>query len=108
MEAVTISSKYQVVIPREIRKQYDLKPGQKIMFIPYNGTLRVVVVLPIKKARNDKGHQYRKHPGKGGRGALKNIVDSSGCFTDTASKDSFAQTIYVNNVPIISGTRCKW
>jgi AbrB family looped-hinge helix DNA binding protein len=51
MEAVTISSKYQVVIPREVRKQFDLKPGQKIMFIPYNGTLRVVVVAPIKKAR---------------------------------------------------------
>jgi AbrB family looped-hinge helix DNA binding protein len=51
MEPVTISSKYQVVIPREVRKQFNLTPGQKIMFIPYNGTLRVVVVPPIKKAR---------------------------------------------------------
>jgi AbrB family looped-hinge helix DNA binding protein len=51
MEAVTISSKYQVVIPRQVRKQFNLKPGQKLMFIPYNGTLRVVVVPPIKKAR---------------------------------------------------------
>jgi AbrB family looped-hinge helix DNA binding protein len=51
MEAVTISSKYQVVIPREVRKQFNLKPGQKLMFIPYNGTLRVVVMPPIKKAR---------------------------------------------------------
>ncbi len=51
MEAVTISSKYQVVIPREVRKQFNLRPGQKLMFIPYNGTLRVVVVPPIKKAR---------------------------------------------------------
>jgi AbrB family looped-hinge helix DNA binding protein len=51
MEAVTISSKYQVVIPREVRKQFNLKPGQKLMFIPYNGTLRVVVVPPIKKAQ---------------------------------------------------------
>ena len=51
MEAVTISSKYQVVIPREVRKQFNLKPGQKLMFIPYNGTLRVVVVPAIKKAR---------------------------------------------------------
>ena len=51
MEAVTISSKYQVVIPREVRKQFNLKPGQKLMFIPYDGTLRVVVVPPIKKAR---------------------------------------------------------
>lgn len=51
MEVVTISSKYQVVIPREVRKQFNLKPGQKIMFIPYNGTLRVVIVPSIKKAR---------------------------------------------------------
>ena len=51
MEAVTISSKYQVVIPREIREQFNLKPGQKIMFIPYNNTLRVVLVRPIKEAR---------------------------------------------------------
>jgi AbrB family looped-hinge helix DNA binding protein len=51
MEAVTISSKYQVVIPREVRKQFNLRPGQKIIFIPYNGTLRVVIVPPIKSAR---------------------------------------------------------
>jgi AbrB family looped-hinge helix DNA binding protein len=51
MEAVTISSKYQVVIPQEVRKQFNLKPGQKLMFIPYNGTLRVVIVPPVKKAR---------------------------------------------------------
>ena len=51
MEAVTISSKYQVVIPREVRKQFNLKPGQKIIFIPYSETLRVVIVPPIEKAR---------------------------------------------------------
>ena len=51
MEPVTISSKYQVVIPREIREQFNLKPGQKIMFIPYNNTLRVILVRPIKEAR---------------------------------------------------------
>lgn len=48
---VMISSKYQVVISREIREKFGLKPGQKIVFIPYNGTLRVVVVPPIKEAR---------------------------------------------------------
>jgi len=51
MGTVTISSKYQVVIPREIREQFNLKPGQKLDFIPFNGTLRVVVVPPIKDAR---------------------------------------------------------
>jgi len=51
MDVVTISSKYQVVIPRAIREQFDLKPGQKLMFIPYNNILHVVIVPPIEKAR---------------------------------------------------------
>ena len=51
MKAVTISSKYQVVIPREVREQFNLKPGQKIMFIPYNKVLHVVIVPSIKQAR---------------------------------------------------------
>ncbi|MCA9920141.1 MAG: AbrB/MazE/SpoVT family DNA-binding domain-containing protein [Anaerolineales bacterium] len=51
MNAVTISSKYQVVIPRQLREQFNLKPGNKIMFIPYNHTLRVVVIPSIEQAR---------------------------------------------------------
>lgn len=51
MEMVTISSKYQVVIPREVREQFNLQPGNKIVFIPYKGVLRVVVVPPIEQAR---------------------------------------------------------
>ena len=51
MNTVTISSKYQVVIPRPIREQFNLKPGQKIVFIPYNNTLRVVIVPPIEEAQ---------------------------------------------------------
>ena len=51
MYPVTISTKYQVVIPREVREQFGLKPGQKVMFIPYNNTLRVVVIPTIDKAR---------------------------------------------------------
>jgi len=51
METTTISSKFQVVIPRKIREQYHLKPGQKIAFIPYKNSLRVVIVPPIEEAR---------------------------------------------------------
>jgi AbrB family looped-hinge helix DNA binding protein len=51
MQAVTISSKYQVVIPREVREQFKLKPGQKIMFIPFDNILHVVIVPTIKQAR---------------------------------------------------------
>ena len=50
MQEVTVSPKYQVVIPRHIREQFNLKPGQKLMFIPYKITLRVVIVPPIEEA----------------------------------------------------------
>ncbi len=47
----TISSKYQIVIPRQIREQFNLKPGQKVMFIPYRNTIRLVIVPPLEEAR---------------------------------------------------------
>lgn len=51
MEAVTtISSKYQVVIPRAVREQFSLKPGQKVMFIPYQKSIRLVIVPAIEDA----------------------------------------------------------
>jgi AbrB family looped-hinge helix DNA binding protein len=46
----TISSKYQVVIPKEIREKFNLKPGQQIMFVPYQKSLRVVIVPSIDEA----------------------------------------------------------
>lgn len=49
MEATTISSKYQVVIPLKIRKQFRLKPGQKVVFIPYRHSLRMVIVPPVEE-----------------------------------------------------------
>ncbi len=51
MEATTISSKFQVVIPRNIRERYNLKPGYKVVFIPFENTLRVVFAPPIEQAR---------------------------------------------------------
>jgi len=50
MYTATISSKYQVVIPREVRERYGVKPGLKLVFIPLQHTLRIVVVPPIEDA----------------------------------------------------------
>jgi len=46
----TISSKYQIVIPRDVREKFNLKPGQKVMFIPYQKSIRLVIVPSIKDA----------------------------------------------------------
>lgn len=51
MEAVTISSKFQIVIPASIREKFGVKPGYKAVFIPYKGSLRLVFVPPIEEAR---------------------------------------------------------
>lgn len=51
MYTATVSSKCQVVIPREVREQFGIKPGQRIAFIPYNKTLHVVVVPTLEQAR---------------------------------------------------------
>lgn len=50
MYTTTISSKYQVVIPRRVREQFGLKPGQKVVFIPLGQTLRLLVVPPTEQA----------------------------------------------------------
>jgi AbrB family looped-hinge helix DNA binding protein len=51
MEASTITSKFQVVIPRKIRERYNIKPGYKVVFIPYENTVRLVFAPPIQEAR---------------------------------------------------------
>lgn len=51
MDTVTISSKYQVVIPRAIREKWNVKPGQKVRFIIYGNRLEIVPVRDTKSAR---------------------------------------------------------
>jgi AbrB family looped-hinge helix DNA binding protein len=50
MHTATISSKYQVLIPREVREQFGLKPGQKVAFIVHKKSLRIIIVPPIEEA----------------------------------------------------------
>ena len=51
MDAVTISPKYQVVIPQKVRKQMRVKPGQKMHVIAYDNMVVFIPVRPIKEAR---------------------------------------------------------
>lgn len=45
MYTVTVSPKYQVVIPLELRRRLKLEPGAKLMVLEFNGGLRL---LPLK------------------------------------------------------------
>jgi AbrB family looped-hinge helix DNA binding protein len=51
MDTVKISSKYQVVIPRSVRKSLSIKPGQKIQVILYKGHIELIPVVPTKQMR---------------------------------------------------------
>ena len=51
METVTVSPKYQVVIPKNVRKALGIRVGQKIQVVVYEGRIELVPVTPIKKLR---------------------------------------------------------
>lgn len=51
MSTVTISPKYQVAIPKEIRKWLKLTPGQKVRIIAYDDRIELIPVVPIKKMK---------------------------------------------------------
>jgi len=44
MAIVTISSKYQVVIPKPLRKKLKMRPGQKLSVLEQKGYLALVPV----------------------------------------------------------------
>lgn len=51
MTQVTISPKYQVVIPQAIRKSLKLQPGQKIEAILYDNRIELIPIKPIPEMR---------------------------------------------------------
>lgn len=51
MDTVTISPKFQVVIPQRVREALRLKPGQKVQVISYEGRIELIPVEPIRRGR---------------------------------------------------------
>ena len=51
METVTVSPKFQIVIPRSVREALDLHPGEKIQIIRYENRIEFIPVKNIKKMR---------------------------------------------------------
>lgn len=47
MAAVTVSPKYQVVIPREVREAVQLQPGTKLEIVVHNGQIRLIPIVPL-------------------------------------------------------------
>ena len=48
---VTVSPKFQVVIPLAIREAMGIKPGQKVQAIQYGDRIELIPVRSIRKSR---------------------------------------------------------
>lgn len=51
MEIVTVSPKFQIVIPRSIREQLGIEPGQKIRVLHYGGRIELIPLKPMRELR---------------------------------------------------------
>jgi AbrB family looped-hinge helix DNA binding protein len=51
MERATVSTKFQVVIPKKVRDELGIEPGQKVQVIPYMGRIELIPVRDIKEGR---------------------------------------------------------
>ena len=52
MTTVTISPKFQVVIPKTIRAKLKLEPGQKLQALAYQGRIELI---PVREASEMRG-----------------------------------------------------
>ena len=51
MEAVTVSPKFQVVIPRAIREKMHIQPGEKLQVICFDDRIEMVRTQPMREMR---------------------------------------------------------
>ncbi|MDD5324751.1 MAG: AbrB/MazE/SpoVT family DNA-binding domain-containing protein [Polaromonas sp.] len=48
---VTLSSKYQIVVPSSVREHLNLKPGAKLTWIEFDGVAHLVPLKPVSAYR---------------------------------------------------------
>ncbi len=48
MNYTTVSEKFQVMIPKEVRVSLKLKPGTKLVVTPYMGRIEMVPIKPMR------------------------------------------------------------
>lgn len=51
MLTATVSSKFQIAIPKEVRDQLDLKAGTKVHVVPYQNRIEFIPIRPMKQMR---------------------------------------------------------
>ncbi len=51
MKAVTVSSKFQVVIPREVRESMEIQPGTRVQVLQYENRIELIPLREPKALR---------------------------------------------------------
>ena len=51
MTEVTVSPKFQIVIPKEIRESMGIVSGQKVQIMSYQGRIEVIPLKPMKEMK---------------------------------------------------------
>jgi AbrB family looped-hinge helix DNA binding protein len=51
MTAVTVSPKFQVVIPKEVRESMGIESGQKVQILTYKNRIELIPIGPMSKLR---------------------------------------------------------
>jgi AbrB family looped-hinge helix DNA binding protein len=51
MDAVTVSPKYQVVIPLAVRERMGIRPGQRLEVISFDDRIELVPIRPMREMR---------------------------------------------------------
>ena len=51
MTAVTVSPKFQVVIPKDVRESMGIFAGQKIQVLAYQNRIELIPIKPMKKMK---------------------------------------------------------
>ena len=51
MTSVTVSPKFQIVIPKEIRESMGIVSGQKVQITSYQGRIEIIPLKPMEELR---------------------------------------------------------
>ena len=65
MDIVTLSPKFQIVIPRAVRESLGLRPGERLLLVRHSGRIELIPLRAIKDLRGTlKGldTSVRAHP----------------------------------------------
>jgi len=51
MITTTVSSKFQIVIPQEVRESLGIRPGDRLEVFPYRDRIELVPIRPVRDLR---------------------------------------------------------